>query len=151
MADERRWDHRDREKNEAQRKAVSMRKEAFDEAFRKAVEDTKARIVRVRSPWIMEDISDHIRYWFREMYDVGGEMDKFPPAAKGGTIMVLNGLTPTTSEFVEIIKERIKLAKMSKEERKKVTCLFICFTNKFIFMWCLGNANNYVVSKIINK
>lgn len=120
MADERRWDYSERERIATQRLSNKMRKEAFDEAFRAACEDTKARIVKFRSPWIMEDISDHIRFWFREMYDVGGEMDKFPPAAKGGTIMVLNGLTPTPGEFVEFIKKRNAMAAMKPEQRKKI-------------------------------
>lgn len=120
MADERRWDFSERELNEAQRKTSKLRKEAFDIAFQKACEDTKARIVKVRSPWIMEDISDHIRAWFRQMYDAGEEMDKFPPAAKGGTIMVLNGLTPSPWEFVEFLKQRELLANMSADQRKKV-------------------------------
>lgn len=46
------------------------RKSEFDKAFIRACEDDKARILRLRTPYIMEDISDHIRYWFREMYSV---------------------------------------------------------------------------------
>lgn len=124
MADERRWDYTERELIDAQRKSTKMRKVAFDTAFREACEDTKSRIVKVRSPWIMEDISDHIRFWFREMYEAGGEMDKFPPVAKGGTIMVLNGLTPSPWEFAEFIKQRTALAGMTAEQRKKVNDVY---------------------------
>lgn len=42
------------------------RKEEFDRNFISVCEDEKARIMRVRSEWIMEDISDHIRNWFKE-------------------------------------------------------------------------------------
>lgn len=42
-------------------------KPTWDANFIKACEDEKNRIIQVRSPWIMEDISDQIRFWFRNM------------------------------------------------------------------------------------
>lgn len=42
------------------------RKDEFDRNLIRVCQDEKARIMRVRSEWIMEDISDHIRNWFKE-------------------------------------------------------------------------------------
>lgn len=120
MADERQYDFSERNLTEINREMNRAKKSSFDAAFVAACEDTKARIVKLRSPWIMEDISDHIRYWFREMYDAGGEFDKFPPALKGGTILVMRGETASPWEFAEVIKKRKEMAAKSAEERKKV-------------------------------
>lgn len=48
-------------------KKIRAKKEEYDEAFLQLIEDEEARILRVRSPWIMEDISDEIRFWFRTL------------------------------------------------------------------------------------
>lgn len=44
----------------------SSRKEEFDKNFIRVCQDEKARIMKVRAEWIMEDISDQIRTWFKE-------------------------------------------------------------------------------------
>lgn len=125
MADERRWDFREREETNANRELNRNKKDSFDEAFQNACQDTKARIVRLQGPWIMEDITDHIRNWFREMYTAGDDLDKYPPAKKGGTILVIRGVTMTPWEFAEAVIERNKLAAMKPEERKKVRSVFV--------------------------
>lgn len=51
----------DREKEQSNKKLW------FDEQFYKICEDEKSRIVKIKGPWIMEDITDHIREWFREL------------------------------------------------------------------------------------
>lgn len=58
---------REYEQIKSTREKRRKRKREFDRAFIQACEDDKARILRLRTPYIMEDISDHIRYWFREM------------------------------------------------------------------------------------
>lgn len=46
---------------------IRAKKEEYDAAFAQLIEDERARILRVRSPWIMEDISDEIRFWFKQL------------------------------------------------------------------------------------
>lgn len=122
MVTARRWDFASRQSELLGRQQRSGRKRAFDEAFRRACEDTRARIVLVRSAWLAEDISDHIRAWFREMWLAGveREFDKFPPAAKGVTILVLRGETPSPAEFYAQMERRDQMALMSAEQRKKL-------------------------------
>lgn len=62
-------DHRDEyEQIQAMRDKRRNKKKEFDKAFIQACDDDKARILRLRTPYIMEDITDHMRFWFREMY-----------------------------------------------------------------------------------
>lgn len=56
------------EQIQAMREKRRKKKKEFDKAFIQACEDDKARILRLRTPYIMEDITDHMRFWFREMY-----------------------------------------------------------------------------------
>ncbi|KAG4065986.1 hypothetical protein HA402_001233 [Bradysia odoriphaga] len=104
------------EQIKAAREKRRRRKREFDKAFIRACEDDKARILRLRTPYIMEDISDHIRYWFREMYDAAGEFQAYPPEVSGGSIMIIRGETKTAAEFAEFIAKR---KKMSPEKIKK--------------------------------
>lgn len=39
----------------------------LDEDFIRLMTDERTRLLQERSPWIMEDISDHIRAWFKEL------------------------------------------------------------------------------------
>lgn len=39
----------------------------LDEEFIRLMTDERTRLLQERSPWIMEDISDHIRAWFKEL------------------------------------------------------------------------------------
>lgn len=68
MLELRRTDHSEEyDQIEAMREKRRNKKKEFDRAFIKACEDDKARILRLRTPYIMEDITDHMRFWFREM------------------------------------------------------------------------------------
>lgn len=122
MADRRHWDHSLRDRYEEARQSTADQHSLYESAFRAACEDCRARIVRLRSPWIMEDISEHVRAWFREMWLASGEtdFDTFPPEAKGGTILVLRGMTSSPWEFVEELKQREILAKMTPAQRKQL-------------------------------
>jgi len=44
-----------------------MLKRKLDEDFINLINDERTRLLQVRSPWMMEDISDHIRDWFKEL------------------------------------------------------------------------------------
>lgn len=125
ITDTRKWDFSERDRTQEVREANRAKKKAFDDAFVQACLDEKARIVKVHSEWIVEDISDHIRNWFREMYDISGEFDKYPPALKGGTILVLRGETMSPVEFAVFVRRRNELAAMSAAERKKVGSFMI--------------------------
>nr|XP_029713011.1 IQ and AAA domain-containing protein 1-like [Aedes albopictus] len=103
------------EQAEAERR---KRKPEFDEAFLKAVEDEKTRILQQRGPWIMEDISDHIRAWFREFYDRAHAFDRYPEIWEGGTILVIKGETLTPEEYMEVQRKKA-LEKLKSAEQKK--------------------------------
>lgn len=106
------------------------RKKEFDERLMIAIEDKKARILKMKSQFIMEDISDDIRQWFKEFYDGAKDFHSYPEEFEGGTIMVIRGETKTVEEFIieknktdaEKAKEkeaRKKLKKAKKAEKKK--------------------------------
>lgn len=44
-----------------------QKKKKLDEEFKQLIMDERTRLLQVRSPWMMEDISDHIRGWFKEL------------------------------------------------------------------------------------
>lgn len=95
------------------------RKTEFDEAFLLAVNDEKARILQQRGPWIMEDISDHIRAWFREFYDRAHAFDRYPEVWEGGTLLVIKGETMTPEEYLEAQKQKALNKKKSIEQKKR--------------------------------
>lgn len=94
------------------------RKKEFDEAFIKALEDEKARILKMKSEFIMEDITEDIRAWFREFYDKAGDFHRYPEEFEGGTIMVMRGETKTPEEFL-IEKNKTPNDKAREKEAKK--------------------------------
>lgn len=96
------------------------RKKEFDERFIKALEDEKARILKLKSDCIMQDISDDIRQWFREFYDGTKNFHRYPEEFEGGTIMVVRGETKTIEEFnIEKNKTPAVKAKEKAERKKK--------------------------------
>lgn len=106
------------------------RKKFFDERLKIAIEDEKARILKMKSQFIMEDISDDIRQWFKEFYDGAKDFHRYPEEFEGGTIMVVRGETMTVDEFIkeknktdaERTKENEALKKKKKsdkDEKKK--------------------------------
>lgn len=123
---------------ESHRQKRRERKREFDEAFRKALEDEKARILKVKSELIMEDITDDIRAWFYEFYREAKDFHRYPEEFEGGTIMVMRGETMTPEEFIidknktdqdrardkaeakKAKKEAAKEAKKQKEREKKL-------------------------------
>ena len=106
--------------DEQRREKRRERKKEFDESFLKALEDKKARILKLKSEFIMEDISDDIRQWFREFYNEAEDFHRYPEEFEGGTIMVLRGETMTPEEFLkEKAKTPAQFAKEKAEKKKK--------------------------------
>ncbi|XP_062560237.1 IQ and AAA domain-containing protein 1-like isoform X2 [Armigeres subalbatus] len=103
------------EQAEAERR---KRKPEFDEAFLQAIDDEKTRILQQRGPWIMEDISDHVRAWFREFYDRAHAFDRYPEIWEGGTLLVIKGETLTPEEYMEVQRKKA-LEKLKSVEQKK--------------------------------
>lgn len=105
--------------NEKMRCKRRERKQMFDETFMKALDDEKARILKMKSEFIMQDITEDIRQWFREFYDGAKGFHRYPEEFEGGTIMVVRGETQTIEEFlIEKNKSPEQKAK-EKEQRKK--------------------------------
>lgn len=88
-----------------------------DKEFLKAVADERARIIRLKTPFIMEDISDHIREWFRVFYEKAGAFDKYPKIRRGGTILVIRGKTKTVEEFKQQMDKSASQKAIEKGER----------------------------------
>lgn len=106
--------------DEKMREKRRERKKEFDESFKKALEDEKARILKLKSEFIMEDITDDIRHWFRDFYDGTQDFHRYPEEFEGGTIMVLREETMTPEEFlVEKAKTPAMLAKEKADNKKK--------------------------------
>ncbi|XP_058838012.1 dynein regulatory complex protein 11 [Topomyia yanbarensis] len=95
------------------------RKLEFDESFIRAIEDEKTRILQQRGPWIMEDISDHIRAWFKDFYDFAHAFDRYPEAWEGGTLLVVRGETLTPDEYMEAERKKAIEKKKSKDQKIK--------------------------------
>lgn len=110
------WDRSIYNKLEQAQREKRSKKELFDQEFERAIKDEKARIVKIKSPFIIEDISDHIREWFREFYYTTGTFDKYPEEFKEGTILVLRGETMTPTEY---LIEAAKTPQQKAAEKKK--------------------------------
>lgn len=110
------WDRSVYNKLKQAQREKRSKKELFDQEFERAVKDERARIVKIKSPFIVEDISDHIREWFREFYYTTGTFDKYPEEFKEGTILVLRGETMTPTEY---LIEAAKTPQQKAAEKKK--------------------------------
>ncbi|XP_061390389.1 IQ and AAA domain-containing protein 1-like [Musca vetustissima] len=91
-----------------------LMKQMMNSKFEMLIIDERTRLLQERAPNIMEDISDHIRAWFRDFYDKTGDFHPYPEAAKNGTVLVLLDESMNLEEF----KEFQNLQGMSKEEKK---------------------------------
>ncbi|XP_032599038.1 IQ and AAA domain-containing protein 1-like isoform X2 [Drosophila grimshawi] len=92
------------------------KKEQLDEEFAKLIMDERTRLLQMRTPWMMEDISDHIRGWFEEFYTKTLNFHPYPDPIKKGTVLVVLDETMTPLEFQETINKK----PMTKEEKKKL-------------------------------
>ncbi|EDW70357.1 dynein regulatory complex protein 11 [Drosophila virilis] len=93
-----------------------QKRRKLDEDFEKLIMDERTRLLQMRSPWMMEDISDHIRAWFEEFYNKTGNFHAYPDPVKKGTVLVVIDETMTPIEFQETLNKK----PMSKEEKKKL-------------------------------
>lgn len=88
-----------------------------------AIDDEKARILRVVAPGLMEDIGDEIREWFRVWYSSIKMFDKYPPVEKGGTVLVVRGETMTPKEYLDEYerkrREKVKNKGVDKKAEKE--------------------------------
>ncbi|KAH8296336.1 hypothetical protein KR054_004891 [Drosophila jambulina] len=92
-----------------------MLKKKLDEEFLKLINDERTRLLQVRCPWMMEDISDHIRAWFKEFYDKTQNFHPFPAPVKKGTVLVVIDETMNPIDFQQSLGKK----PMTKEEKKK--------------------------------
>ncbi|KAJ8919460.1 hypothetical protein NQ315_016560 [Exocentrus adspersus] len=117
---------RSKEEFEILEKNLNKRRAYRDERIREyieAIDKEKARVLRVIAPGLAEDIGDEIREWFYQWYIRAGAFDKYPPEAKGGTVLVVRGETMTPEEYLADVlrrqKEKEKNKGADKEKAKK--------------------------------
>ncbi|KAL0113827.1 hypothetical protein PUN28_011276 [Cardiocondyla obscurior] len=85
----------------------------FDAQIKKAIDDERARLLRVRGPGLMEDITDEIHEWFIVWYNTVGHFDVFPAADLTGSVLIATGQTLTPQEYL-----MEKLEKTNRKGRK---------------------------------
>ena len=83
-----------------------------------AIADEKARILRIRGPALLEDITDFVRAWFREWYDETLAFDLIPEPFQGGTVLIVRGETLTPLEYLALERQK-QLDKLKTPEQKK--------------------------------
>ncbi|XP_011869574.1 PREDICTED: IQ and AAA domain-containing protein 1-like [Vollenhovia emeryi] len=84
---------------------------AFDAHTKKAISDERTRLLRIRGPGLMEDITDEIHEWFVVWYNTLGHYDVFPAADFGGSVLIVTGQTSTPQEYLMEKLEKEKQAK----------------------------------------
>ncbi|XP_040165700.1 dynein regulatory complex protein 11 [Anopheles arabiensis] len=100
------------------RAARRARQPEFDRSFVAAIADEKARILRIRGPALLEDITDFVRAWFREWYDETLAFDLIPEPFQGGTVLIVRGETLTPLEYLALERQK-QLDKLKTPEQKK--------------------------------
>lgn len=119
-----------KEEFELLEKNLNTRRVYRDQRIREyieAIDKEKARVLRVIGPGLTEDIGDEIREWFYQWYIRAKTFDKYPPEAKGGTILVVRGETMTPEEYLrdyekkqkEKAKNKGKEKELAKKEKEK--------------------------------
>ncbi|XP_067206227.1 dynein regulatory complex protein 11-like isoform X2 [Linepithema humile] len=93
----------------------------FDAHTEKAISDERSRLLRIRGPGLMEDITDEIHEWFVIWYDTVGHYDVFPAADLGGSVLITTGQTMTPQEYLMEKLERKKEAKPKGKIIEKTT------------------------------
>ncbi|KAL6442102.1 hypothetical protein ACFW04_002427 [Cataglyphis niger] len=82
---------------------------------KRAISDERTRLMRIRGPGLMEDITDEIFEWFVIWYDITGQYDVFPAAKLGGSVLIVTGQTTTPQEY---LMETLKQKKKDKPKRE---------------------------------
>ncbi|KYN40728.1 IQ and AAA domain-containing protein 1 [Trachymyrmex septentrionalis] len=88
----------------------------FDERMKKANSDERTKLLKIRGPGLMEDITDEIHEWFVVWYNALGHYDVFPAANLGGSVLIVTGQTLTPEEY---LMEKLEKEKKAKEKEKK--------------------------------
>ncbi|XP_045529335.1 IQ and AAA domain-containing protein 1-like isoform X1 [Pieris brassicae] len=71
------------------------------ETYKTAFEKENTRLVVMKKDDQIDDITDHVRTWFREWFYGYGFFPEYPYEIEGGTVMVIRGLYPTIQEKKE--------------------------------------------------
>ncbi|KAG5325555.1 DRC11 protein, partial [Pseudoatta argentina] len=87
----------------------------FDVRMKKAMSDERTKLLKIRGPGLMEDITDEIHKWFVLWYNALGYYDVFPAANLGGSVLIITGQTLTPEEY---LIEKLKKEKQAKEKEK---------------------------------
>ncbi|KAI8433376.1 hypothetical protein MSG28_015417 [Choristoneura fumiferana] len=90
--------------DEENRKFYQMRRrinERARAAYMKELEKENTKLLIMKKDEQIEDISEHIRTWFKEWYRGYGFFPEYPYDVEGGTIMVIRGDFPTIEEKLE--------------------------------------------------
>ncbi|EDW19765.1 dynein regulatory complex protein 11 [Drosophila mojavensis] len=93
-----------------------QKRRKLDEEFEQLIMDERTRLLQLRSPWMMEDISDHIRGWFAEFYTATGNFHPYPDPVKNGTVLVVIDETMDVGAFQESLTKK----PLTNEEKKKI-------------------------------
>lgn len=80
------------------------------------------KLLKIKRPGLMEDITDEIREWFILWYDELGHFYVYPAARLGGSVLIATGQTITPQEYLVMkkAKEMEKKAEKEKVKKKKV-------------------------------
>ncbi|EGI62218.1 IQ and AAA domain-containing protein 1, partial [Acromyrmex echinatior] len=87
----------------------------FDVRMKKAMSDERTKLLKIRGPGLMEDITDEIHEWFVIWYNALGFYDVFPAANLGGSVLIITGQTLTPEEY---LIEKLKKEKKAKEKER---------------------------------
>ncbi|XP_028047740.1 dynein regulatory complex protein 11 isoform X2 [Monomorium pharaonis] len=90
----------------------------FDARIKKTISDERTKLLRIRGPGLIEDITDEIHEWFVVWYNVLGHYDVFPAADFGGSVLIVTGQTLTPQEYLLEKLEKEKIAKDNKGAEK---------------------------------
>ncbi|CAF4887319.1 unnamed protein product [Pieris macdunnoughi] len=71
------------------------------ETYKMAFEKENTRLVVFKKDDQIDDITDHVRTWFREWFYGYGFFPEYPYEIEGGTVMVIRGQYPTIQEKKE--------------------------------------------------
>ncbi|EFN79071.1 IQ and AAA domain-containing protein ENSP00000340148 [Harpegnathos saltator] len=104
------------EENFKRRRAIIP---VFTEQTEKTICDKRARLLKIKGPGLMEDITDEIHEWFVIWYDAVGHYDVFPVAKLGGSVLIVTGQTSTPHEYLTENLEKEMKEKVRKKEAPK--------------------------------
>ncbi|XP_043785577.1 IQ and AAA domain-containing protein 1-like isoform X2 [Apis laboriosa] len=90
----------------------------FADETAKATEKEQARLLKIKRPGLIEDITDEIREWFILWYDELGHFYVYPAAHLGGSVLIATGQTITPQEYL-VEKKAKEMEKKAPEKVKK--------------------------------